>query len=136
MKTYVLDASAVIRYLSNGPGEEKVSALIQRAAKGEARLLISIVNWGEALYSLAKKAGLDHARADLVALSAFVESVAADESYAEAAATVRLHYRLGYADCFAAVLAMRMDATLATTDPDFARLGKKLKTLTLPRHSA
>jgi predicted nucleic acid-binding protein len=43
---------------------------------------------------------------------------------------------LGYADCYAAALAMRMDATLVTTDLDFAKLGKKLKLLVLPRHSA
>jgi predicted nucleic acid-binding protein len=108
MKTYVLDASAVIRYLSHGIGEEKVHALIQRAARSEAHLLISVVNWGEALYSLAKMAGLG-----------------------KATATVRFHYRLGYADCYAASLAIRMEATLVTTDPDFAKLGKKLKILSL-----
>jgi len=136
MKVYVLDASAVIRYLSNGAGEEKVYALIQRAAGGEARLLISVINWGEALYSLAKVAGLAKAMADLKALSAFLEPVVADEAHTEAAATIRLYYKIGYADCFAAALAIRMVATLVTTDPDFAKLGKKLKVLVLPRHSA
>jgi ribonuclease VapC len=133
MKIYVLDAGAVIRYLSHGIGEEKVHTLIQRAARSEARLLISVVNWGEALYSLAKIAGLGKATADLKAMSAFVEPVVADEASADAAATVRYHYRLGYADCYAAALAIRMDATLVTTDPDFAKLGKKLKVLALAR---
>jgi predicted nucleic acid-binding protein len=41
---------------------------------------------------------------------------------------------LGYADCFAAALAMRRDATLVTADPDFVKLGKQLKILALPRH--
>ncbi len=136
MKVDVLDANAVIRYLSNGIGEEKVAALIHRAAKGEARLLISVINWGEVLYTLARLAGLSRATTDLKSLSAFVESVAADEAHVEAAAALRLHYRLGYADCFAASLAMRMNATLVTTDPDFAKLGKRLKVLALPRHSA
>jgi ribonuclease VapC len=135
MKNYVLDASAAIRYLTGGIGEEKVDALIHRAAKGEARLVISVVNWGEALYSLAKKVGLDNATADLRALCAFVESVVIDETLAEAAAIVKFHYKLGYADCFAAALAMRMDATLVTTDQDFSKLGKKLKILALPREA-
>lgn len=112
---------------------EKVVALFRRSAKGELRLLISVVNWGEALYSLAKIAGLAEAAADLKALSAFLESVPADEASTEVAATLRLNYRLGYADCFAAALALRMDATLVTTDLDFAKLGKRLKILTLPR---
>src|ERR1035438_7605038 len=133
MKIYVLDASAVIRYLTKGIGEEKVDALMRRSAKGEARLVISVINWGEALYSVAKKAGLAEATADLKTLGALVESVAADEAHTEAAATIRLNYKLAYADCFAAALAIRMDATLVTTDPDFLKLGRKLKILELTR---
>jgi predicted nucleic acid-binding protein len=43
---------------------------------------------------------------------------------------------LGLTDCFAAELAMRTGATLVTSDPEFAKLGKQLKVLALPRHSA
>jgi predicted nucleic acid-binding protein len=135
MKIYVLDASAVVRYLTNGAGVAKVDALIDRAGSGEARLLISVVNWGEALYSLAKMQGLNRAKADLMGLNALVEPMVVDEALAEAAASVRLQYRLGYADCFAAALAMRMNATLVTTDPDFFKLGKRLKVLSLQRDS-
>jgi ribonuclease VapC len=135
MKTYVLDAGAVIRYMTNGAGVEKVGALIQKAAKAEAQLFISVINWGEAFYSLAQKAGLDRARADLKTMSSFVTPMAVHQAQADSAAVVRLHYRLGYADCFAAALAMRMNATLVTTDSDFARLGKKLKVLALPPYS-
>lgn len=135
MKAYVLDANAAMRYLSNGLGEERVAALIQRAAKGEARLLISVVNWGEVLYSLAKLAGLSKATADLKALSTVVESVVADEAQAEMAATLKFRYKMGYADTYAAALALRMSATLVTADPDFAKLGRQLKVLALPRHA-
>jgi ribonuclease VapC len=131
MKTYVLDASAVMGFLTHGTGEEKVNALIHRTAKGDVRLVISVVNWGEVLYSLAKVTGIGQATADLKAMGVFVESVVADESLAEAASMVRHHYRLGYADCFAAALAIRMNATLVTSDPDFAKLGKKLKIMAL-----
>jgi ribonuclease VapC len=135
MKNYVLDASAAVRYLTNGIGEEKVDALIHRSQKHEVHLLICVVNWGEALYVLAGMAGLGKATADLKTMSAFVELVAVDEALAESAATVKFHYKLGYADCFAASLAMRMNATLVTSDPDFAKLGKQLRVLALPRHS-
>src|SRR5580700_863831 len=99
MKVYVLDANAVIRYLSKGVGEEKVAALIERATRGEARLLISVINWGEALYTLARAVGLSRAKADLKSLSTYLEPVVADESQVEAAAAVRLRCKLGYADC-------------------------------------
>ena len=136
MKVYVLDANAVIRYLSKGIGEEKVAALIDRAAKGEARLLVSVINWGEALYTLARVTGLSQAKADLKSLRKYLEPVVADEAQVEAAAAVRLKYKLGYADCFAASLAIRERATLVTADPDFAKLGQQLKVLALPRHKA
>jgi ribonuclease VapC len=135
MKTYVLDASAVVRYLTNGAGGERVDALVDKVSKGEARMSMSTVNWGEALYSLAKSAGLGKATSDLRAMGAIVESEVVDEALAEAAASIRLHYRLDYADCFAAALAMRMDATLVTSDPDFAKLGKQLRVMSLPRYS-
>ena len=133
MKNYVLDASAAIHYLTNGVGAGKVDALIQKSHRGEAHLLICTVNWGEALYILAGTVGLKTAIADLQTMSALVESVDVDETLAEAAATVKLHYKLGYADCFAASLAMRMNATLITSDSDFAKLGKQLKLLMLPQ---
>jgi predicted nucleic acid-binding protein len=52
------------------------------------------------------------------------------------AGILRIRYKLGLADCFAAELAMRKGATLVTADPDFAKLGKQLKLLALPRHTA
>jgi predicted nucleic acid-binding protein len=51
-------------------------------------------------------------------------------------AVLRLRYKLGLADSFAAELAMRTRATLVTADPDFSKLGKQFKVLALPRHSA
>jgi ribonuclease VapC len=75
--------------------------------------------------------GLYRATSDLKAMSAVLELVAIDEELAEAAAIIKFHYKMGYADCYAAALAMRMDATLVTSDPDFTKLGRKLKVLSL-----
>jgi ribonuclease VapC len=131
MKNYVLDASAVIVFLSKSANYERVAALVKKVSQGEARLIISTINWGEVLYSMAKSLGLYCATADLKAMSVYLESVDISEELAEQAATVKFHYKIGYADCFAAALAMRMDATLVTSDPDFAKLGRKLKILSL-----
>lgn len=134
VKYYVLDANAVIRLLEQGRDWERVKGLFEKAAKGEARLLISAVNWGEVLYSLAKRAGLSQAKADLKGLSLFMELVPADATEAEAAAAIKYQYKLGYGDCFAAALATRVNGTLVTADPDFAKVGKRLKILELATH--
>jgi len=133
---FVLDANALIRYVENGVGAEKVEVLMHRVARRDARLLISVVNWGEALNVMARLAGFDQAAADVRALGSLVETVAVDEALTEAAAALKFRYKLGYADSFAAALALHMHATLVTADPDFAKLGKQLKILALPRHTA
>jgi predicted nucleic acid-binding protein len=131
-----LDANAVIRYLTKGPGIERLDRLFAQAQRGEASLSVSVINRGEALYNLAKRAGMLEAIGTLRTLAHYVESVDATEEQANGATTLKFIYKLGYADCFAADLAIRRGATLVTADPDFARLGKKLKLLALPRHSA
>jgi predicted nucleic acid-binding protein len=135
VRIFVLDANAVIRFLSSGPDAERVAALVHRVALGQARLLISVVNRVEVLYTLAKRKGFDQAREDLRILGASVESVPIDEMLAEEAALVRFNYRLGLGDCFAAALALRTNATLVTSDPDFGKLGKRVRILALSRHN-
>ncbi|MGB8260738.1 MAG: PIN domain-containing protein [Terracidiphilus sp.] len=135
MKIYALDANALIRYLTNTPGADKVEELIRRARNGEAKLIVSVVNRGEALYILTRTRGFDRTAEDLRALSRFIESIDADEAQSEAAALLKMRYKLGLGDSYAAALAIRFGATLVTADPEFARLGKQLKILALPRHS-
>lgn len=134
MKRYVLDANAVTRYLTKGPGIERLDDLFAQARRGYAHLSISVINRGEVLYHLARRAGLREATETLQTLARSIESVEITKEQADAAAALKFIYKLGYADCFAAELAMRTGATLVTADPEFARLGKKLKVLALPRH--
>lgn len=134
MKQYVLDASALIRYLTKGPGIERLDRLFAQAQKGEFCLSMSVVNRGEVLYVLAKRAGIEEAVEALRIIAHYIEFVDATEETSTGAATLKFNYKLGYADCFAADLSIRKGATLVSADPDFAKLGKQLKILALPRH--
>lgn len=134
MKQYVLDANAVIRYLTKGPGIERLDKLFALAQRGEISLSVSVINRGEALYNLAKRAGMQEATEALRTLAHYVESVDATEEQANEAATLKFIYKLGFADCFAASLAIQRSATLVTADPDFVKLGRQLKILALPRY--
>lgn len=135
MKEYVLGANAVIRYLTKGPGIERLDRLFSQVQKGDARLSISVINRGEALYILARRAGVQQAMETLRIIAHYVESVEITEKHADEAAALKHIYKLGYADCFAAAHAIRTGATLVTADPEFAKFGKQLKILTLPHHS-
>jgi predicted nucleic acid-binding protein len=134
VKYYVLDANAVVRYLTKGPGIERLDTLFAQAQRGNVRMSISVINRGEVLYTLAKRAGLQAAKDALRPVAHYVESVSVTEEQADAAASLKFQYKLGFADCIAAELAMRMGATLVTADLEFAKLGKRLKVLALPRH--
>ena len=134
MKQYVLDANAVMRYMQKGPGFNRVDALFKMASAGDIRLLMSVVNRGEVLYGLARRAGVQQALDALKTIAGCVELVDVREEDADAAAILKLHYKLGFADCFAAELAMRAGATLVTADPEFVKLGRQLKVLALPCH--
>jgi len=135
MKTYVLDANALTRFLARGPGWEKLRELFERALAGEVQLVMSVVNRGEALYVLARDRDFDEVARDLRSLGKCVDSVPATEEDSEMAARLKHRYKMGLGDTYAASLALRLNATLVTADPEFSKLGKQLKILSLPRHA-
>jgi predicted nucleic acid-binding protein len=136
VRQYVLDANALVRYFRNQEGAAKVESLLIQADRKLTSLRISVVNLTEVLYIFARYSGMEGARQAIQKIQGLVEFTLADADQAKAATEIRYRYKLGLADCYAAELAMRTGATLVTADPEFARLGKQLKILTLPRHSA
>jgi predicted nucleic acid-binding protein len=134
VKDYVLDANALVRYFRDHDGADKVQDLLIQADKRQATLSISVINLAKVLYVYARYAALEDARNAIQRVKRLVEFVSPDTEQALVAAELRYRYKLGLADCFAAELAMRTGATLLTADPEFAKLGKQLKVLALPRH--
>jgi len=134
VKEYVLDASALVRLYRGAPGAATVENLIRQAKSGSAHLAISVINLSEVACVLAKYFGTEKALRCIEAARGAVEIVAVGERQALDTAVLRIGYKLGLADSFAAELAIRTGATLVTADPDFAKLGKRLKVLALPRH--
>lgn len=134
MKGYVLDANALVRLYRNAPGADTVERLVRQAKAGKARLSISVANLSEVLYILSRYVRPDEALRFMEKTRDAVQAISIDERASLDAAMLRVRYKLGFADCFAAELALRIGATLVTADPDFERLGKQLKVLELPRH--
>ena len=135
MKGYVLDANALVGFFRKREGAAKVRELLNQADRKQVALCISVVNLAEVLSISARYATLEDATSAIQKVKGLVEFVSADADQALSAAKLRYRYKLGLADCFAAELAMRTGATLVTADPEFAKLGKQLKILALPRHA-
>ncbi len=136
MRQYVLDANALVRLYRDAPGAETVDRLLRQAKGGKAGLSISVANLSEVLYVLSRFVRPDEALRFIEKTQDAVQAVSIDQHASLDAAMLRIRYKLGFADCFAAELALRTGATLVTADSDFERLGKQLKVLELPRHSA
>ena len=134
VKSYVLDADALIRYFRRTHGSEIVYDLFLGAKAGQISLSISVVNLTEVVYVLSRYIHQQEAVRLVAATRSELEPMAVDEQVALDTAAVRIRYKLGLADCFAAELAMRLGATLVTADPEFEKLGRSLEVLTLPRH--
>jgi predicted nucleic acid-binding protein len=135
VKEYVLDANVVLRYfgVSEGEGANKIRALFEQAERGQARLWMSVINLGEVLYILLRHVGETRARQYVRVLQHVATMVEADAAQALAAAEMKHKYKLGYADSFAATLAVTLKATLVSADPSFEKLGKTLKWVRLPK---
>jgi predicted nucleic acid-binding protein len=135
MKDYVLDANAVLRYfgVSDGQGGEKVRGLFEQAERNETRLSMSVINLGEVLYILLKHIGEQRAIQYIQALQHAVTMMDADMNRTMQAATLKHQYKIGYADSFAAALALESRATLVSADPTFEKIGKPLKWMRLPK---
>ena len=135
MKGHVLDANALYRFLMNQPGAEIVEGLFKRARDADSALMISVINWGEVYYNIARRRGLPEAREFMGRVRLLpVRVVNADEAITEAAAQLKAGHGLPYADCFAAAIAGRANVLVTADVKDFMRI-PWLKVLALPQHA-
>jgi len=135
-RRYVLDANALIGLLEARRGAaEKVRHLLSEALRQDAPLLMSAVNWGEVFYIAWRRHGEAKAREAEARLQEMpVAVIAADRERASRAGALKEKHSLGYADAFAAELAIERGAWLVTADPEFAKVGKTLAVYSLPPH--
>jgi predicted nucleic acid-binding protein len=135
-RRYVLDANALIVFFEErGSGAQKIRHLLSEAVRHDVPLLMSAVNWGEVFYIAWKRRGEAkawEAEARLQELPVAVINV--DRERASRAGALKQKHSLGYADAFAAELAIERGAWLVTADPEFSKLGKALAVYSLPRH--
>ena len=60
--SYVLDAFATFAVVQKEKGEKRVVDLIEQAQEGRVLLHLSLINWGEILYTIEREQGADLAR--------------------------------------------------------------------------
>lgn len=135
-RQYVLDANALIGLLEDrSRAASRVRHLLEEAFRQDIPLLLSAINWGEVFYISWRLHGEAKAREAEARLRQLpIAVVPADRERATRAAAIKQKHNLGYADSFAAELAIERSAWLVTADPEFSNLGKLLQLHRLPRH--
>lgn len=136
-RRYVLDSNALTGWLEEREGTAgKMENLLEEAIRQDIPLLMSAVNWGEVFYVAWRRHGEATAWATDAKLRDLpIAIIAADYARATRAAALKQKHNLGYADSFAAELAIERGARLVTADPEFAKIGKSLVVYPLPRHA-
>jgi predicted nucleic acid-binding protein len=123
MKVHVLDANALYRFLTGGPGAETVNRLFKEARDAEQPLRMSVINWGEVYYTIAKAEGFAETarimdRVKLLPLAV----LDAGEAVTVRAAQFKAGHGLPYADCFAAATATKDDVLVTSDAKDFKKI--------------
>ncbi len=96
---------------------------------------MSAVNWGEVFYLEWRFHGEAKAREAEARLHEIpIAVIAVDRERASRAGALKQKHSLGYADAFAAELAIDRGAWLVTADPEFEKVGKALSVYSLPRY--
>ena len=117
---YVLDSFALLAYFGAEPGGPRVQALLAAAAADQVVVNLSVINYGELVYITEREQGAFAARRAIAAVDQLpITVVEADRHLTFAAAHVKAHHRLSYANAFAVALTQQMQATLVTGDPGF-----------------
>lgn len=130
MATKVLDSWALMALFNDEPAADEVEGLLEKAAAGKLQLVMSVVNWGEIYYSVARGASpalAEQKAVEIAAMPVDMIGVGDDLSLVRLAAIYKAAHKMSYADCFAAALAKERKAELVTGDPEFKSLEKEIK---------
>jgi predicted nucleic acid-binding protein len=135
-RRYVLDANALSGFFEDREGTAgRMEKLLSEALRQSSPLLMSAVNWGEVFYIAWRRHGEAYAQQAEAKLGELpIAVIAVDRERASRAGALKQKHGLGYADAFAAELAIERSAWLVTADPEFQKVGKALSVYSLPRH--
>jgi ribonuclease VapC len=127
MKRYVLDSYAMIAYFEDEPGADRVAQILKQLIQGKAKGYMSVVNWGEVYYNTMREEGVAEAEKVILQLDKFpIQVVDVNRDFAYEAAKLKGKYRIAYADCFAAALSLKLNASLVTGDSEFKKLKERI----------
>src|SRR3972149_9913518 len=130
---FALDSFAVIAFLRDEEGADKIEKILKEAERGKNKLYMLIINLGEVYYNVLKEEGENLATGVWAKVKNYPVEFIDDlsENFLLSAARIKGRYPISYADAFAAATSIEKSASLITGDPDFKLLERdgKIKVL-------
>jgi predicted nucleic acid-binding protein len=128
----VLDSWALLCYLEQEPGYEKIVELFEKAVESSKPLLLCMVNWGEVYYQVVRRFGEEKAEEiERLIQTLPVTLIEANKELTREAARVKATKRMAYAECFSVALARLKKAELYTGDSQFKIVEKDIRVVWL-----
>jgi len=123
MKTHILDSWAVMAFFKKEAAHLKIKTILDTAASGKLRLIMSVINLAEVYYKLYRRVGKLEAQKSIASLMRVpIEIIPASDSLIFEAAEIKAVYPIAFGDCFAAAVAKREKGAILTGDPEFRKL--------------
>ena len=121
MIIYVLDSSALLRYVEGEAGADRIEEILRACVSGRVEVCISAMQWGEIAGRLRQRFGeSDEMRILSGLLPSEARIVPVSGERAVLAANLKIDRKIAYADAFALELAMDSpDHVLVTADYGF-----------------
>jgi len=125
-KKRVFDSFALLAYLKKEAQFEKVRVFL---TEEDPQIFINDINIGEIYFILERERGEEQAELFLKLIFPSLPVQRAENSFQDVigAAKIKSKFAISFADCFAAVTAMKQNAVLVTGDPDFKKLEGRIQ---------
>ena len=129
---YVVDSYALMAYLGGEAGAEQVKALLRQGQRNGATIYLSLINLGEVAYIIERRYGSERLQEVLARLAQLpITIVEVPHERVLAAAHIKAHHAVSYADAFAIALAQEKGAPVVTGDPEFKKVEHLVKVVWL-----
>lgn len=120
---YVLDSFAILAYVWDEGGSDRIEELLRQAKKKEVELFLSRVNWAESYYMICRKENKEKADAVIAMIKEWpIQFVETNESIGLVAGKIKANKAVSLGDAFAIATAIEKGAEVVTGDPEFEKV--------------
>jgi uncharacterized protein len=123
MEKATLDSFALISLFNKEPGWKQIRGLLRDLESAGEKALLCRINWGEFYYIVRRRYGKQKSHETLTLLEQLpIEILSVDDQLVKEAAEIKAEYPLAYADAFCIATAIRHNAYVLTSDPEFKQV--------------